>query len=288
MYQNSATPNSAPTTVLSFNKFPVEIIDHIISHLRTRPQTLSACASASRAWRTLCLTHLFSSIHVRGRRVDAFADFMAASPSIAKHVRSLSIGGQPPSGSAPSPYAPIPSLVASHENAIVRILSCLTSLKVLLCSSIWFLHPEDRPPFITQSLCGRFKLRRLTLERCWAGSRQQVSSFATILAMFDADRLEVLEARFPPRSGLEPLHVPTPRTLTCRNLRLQPLQDPAGYSLTLEAFRHTLSAECLRTLSVDCWNWEHVRGIGALLRDCCSHLEHLRMDAFPMALADGG
>ncbi|KAI0760144.1 hypothetical protein C8Q74DRAFT_1372088 [Fomes fomentarius] len=104
--------------------------------------------------------------------------------------------------------------------------------------------------------------------------------------MFDADRLDVLEVRFPPQSGLEPLHVPTPRTLTCQSLRLQPLQDPAGYSLTLEAFRQTLSPESLQKLSVGCWDWEHVRGIGALLRDCCSHLEHLRMDAFPMALAD--
>ncbi|KAI0716460.1 hypothetical protein C8Q76DRAFT_407700 [Earliella scabrosa] len=278
---------------MTFTKHvPFDVIECILSHARQMVdrQTFFAWATVSRAWRELCLPHLFSSLRIRTARLESFATFLTASPHIGRHVKNLVVYG-PPTIASRMPWQLFVSLRVSPDSHLVRALSHLPALRTLRCQDIWFLRPEDSLPFITDQpiFPTPFKLHRLVLHRCWVPTQHR-SSFASVLTAFDTDIIEVMEASFQrglmrpmPQSDFLPRA--SPPLITCRSLLLRPLQDSEGHSLTVDAFRRTLLPGGLRTLTVDCWTWPHVQLVGGLLRECCSNLEELNLDVFNIMLA---
>ena len=269
---------------------PFDVIECILSHARQMVdrQTFFAWATVSRAWRELCLPHLFSSLRIRTARLESFATFLTASPHIGRHVKNLVVYG-PSTIASRMPWQLFVSLRVSPDSHLVRALSHLPALRTLRCQDIWILRPEDSPPSMTdQSIFSPpFKLHRFVLHRCWVPTPHR-SSFASALTAFDTDIMEIMEASFPremrpmPQPGFLPRA--SPPFITCRNLLLRPLQDSEGHSLTVDAFRRTLLPGGLRTLTVDCWTWHHVQLVGGLLRECCSNLEQLNLDVFNIML----
>ena len=168
---------------------PQELIDAIVDQLIFERATLVACSLLSHSWRAPSLRLLFTALCIdgapSGHKFKAFADFMAESPQLARHVEELELNDR--------------SFNRLDLDILVDMLAVLPRLRVLRLDLVK-LWGKEAPIIQT------FPLEHLVL--CTVAGHAGKCTILDVLRLFpDLRHLKLHSVRkFLPRIGSDILH----------------------------------------------------------------------------------
>jgi hypothetical protein len=246
------------------SRFPPELTDMIIDHLRNDKSTLSNASLVAKSWLVRSRVHLFNAITVT-EAFAGFAAFLSHNAHLARNIHHLILQGES------DDYSSASSTVILEPFVLAGILSQLPRLGSLQLHKVSFHGCIPSP-----GACG-FRLDQLIMMNV-GSSIDTTNDMLRILGLFsEIGSLQILTveqamSESDVQAKTAELHIP--RALRVKSLKL----EDVPYELYMQIFRETESMKTLVDVDVDCQAFEDVEVLTLMLQDARSSINTLALN----------